>query len=179
MKTAILLFTLSSAIIYQFINFIGSVDQINAYADNYNILKVKQNLNTISSFDEIISEQDKVQGKDSVKLNIFTQLPADVQGCTCNFYLSRTGKLKKQYIMTEIFAQIAYISINGKVQKFNLVAFKDKVFYHYSNGTYLLNIEFKNHVNKNSENFTVAGTLTLLRGHKVLDKRNIIGDCGC
>src|ERR1700743_1796167 len=82
----------------------------------------------------------KVQ--ENVQLNTFTKLPKDIQGCACYFYLSKSDENKSRYIMAENNADPAYISINGKMQKFKLVKFKNDLFYLYSNGTYTLKVEF-------------------------------------
>lgn len=117
--------------------------------------------------------------QDSIKLNTFTRLPSDIEGCACYFYLSKSDERKKEYIMSEIFAQIAYISINGKMLRFNLVNFKSNVFYIYSNGTYTLRVEFTNKIPSDEENFDVKGVIMILKGQKLLIKRNIIGGCSC
>ena len=116
---------------------------------------------------------------DSIKLNTFTELPNDIQGCACYFYLSKSDEAKQKYIMAEIFAQVGYISINGKMQKFNLIHFKDRLFYIYSNGTYILRVDFKNKIKNDSEDFRIRGTLTVFKGQKILVKKSIIGECAC
>ncbi|MDB5089216.1 MAG: hypothetical protein JWR09_3210 [Mucilaginibacter sp.] len=126
-----------------------------------------------------ISIQNKIRPQESIKLNTFTELPKDVEGCVCYFYLSKVDETRRKYIMTEIFAQIAYISINGKMQKFNLVNFKDNLFYNYSNGDYTLRVEFKNKIKTDSENFSIKGVMMLFKAQKMLIKKNIIGECGC
>lgn len=123
--------------------------------------------------------ENKIGLQDSIKLNTFTKLPNDVEGCVCYFYLSRLDEAKSKYIMTEIFAQIAYVSINGKMQKFKLVNFKDKAFYIYSNGDYTLRVEFKVRAKKDDEDFKVIGVLKMYKAQKLLVKKNIFGECGC
>jgi len=81
--------------------------------------------------------------------------------------------------MSEAFAQIAYVSINGKMQRFNLVDFKDKVFYIYSNGNYTLRVEFKVNIRNDAENFKVIGVLKIFKAQKLLIKKNIFGECNC
>src|SRR6185312_15601153 len=115
--------------------------------------------------------QGKIGLQDSVKLNTFTKLPNDVEGCVCYFYLSRLDEIKRKYIMSEAFAQIAYVSINGKMQRFNLVDFKDKVFYIYSNGNYTLRVEFKVNIRNDAENFKVIGVLKIFKAQKLLIKK--------
>ena len=123
--------------------------------------------------------QDKMGLQDSIKLNTFTKLPNDVEGCVCYFYLSRLDETKRRYIMSEAFAQIAYVSINGKMQRFKLVDFKDKVFYVYTNGNYILRVEFKVNIKNDDENFKVIGVLKIFKAKKLLIKKNIFGECAC
>ncbi len=123
--------------------------------------------------------QDKIGLRDSIQLNTFTKLPNDIEGCVCYFYLSRLDEIKRKYIMSEAFAQIAYVSINGKMQRFNLVNFKDKAFYIYSNGNYILRVEFKVNIKSDDENFKVIGVLKIFKAQKLLIKKNILGECSC
>lgn len=138
-----------------------------------------QHLDDMRTLNNNIPIQSKIQLPENVKLNTFTQLPKDVEGCACYFYLSKSDEDKGKYIMTEIYAQTAYISINGKMQEFDLVNFKDKVFFVYSNGNYTLRVEFKNKIKSESENFSVNGVLMIFKAKKMLIKRNIIGGCSC
>ena len=83
--------------------------------------------------------------------------------------------------MAENNADPAYISINGKMQKFKLVKFKNDLFYLYSNGTYTLKVEFKKKFNiqNDGEDFDVNGVLMLYKAKKLLIKKAIIGGCSC
>ncbi|MDB5156164.1 MAG: hypothetical protein JWR50_871 [Mucilaginibacter sp.] len=177
MKTIILLISTLSAITYQGSKFVNNDYRINMVANNYNLKKNYKHMPDL----HYINNGEAIQIKDSIRLNRFTQLPNDVQGCVCYFFLSKTDEIKKKYIMTEIFAQIAYVSINNKIQKFNLINFKDKVFYTYSNSdkTYTLRVEFKNKIKKDAEDFNVVGVLIIYKGQKVIIKRDIVGECGC
>jgi|GEM_PF-2303328 len=123
--------------------------------------------------------QHKFGLQDSIKLKTFTKLPDDVEGCVCYFYLSKSDETKRKYIMTEILAEIAYIFINGKMQRFYLVAFKDGVFYNYSNGNYKLRVEFKKTIKTDSEVFRIIGVLKIFKAQKLLIKKNILGECSC
>ncbi len=112
-------------------------------------------------------------------LYTFTKIPKDVEGCVCYFYLTKADERKNVYIMVENFAQEGYVSINGKIQKFNFISFRDMNYYFYSNGVYNLKVEFKNKVRPESEDFRVTGVITLLKGKIVLAKINFIGECAC
>ena len=116
---------------------------------------------------------------DSIQLNTFTSIPIDIQGCVCYFYLSESDKKKAKYIMVENFADRGYLSLNGKMERFNLVDFKDNVFYLYTDGIYNLKIEFKNRVDTGNESFTVKGTLTLSKNGIILIRNEFIGEYSC
>jgi len=84
--------------------------------------------------------------------------------------------------MTEIFAHFAYVSINGKMRKFNLVDFKDNVFYIYSNGNYMLRVEIKVKINKimnDNKNFKIIGVLKIFEAQELLIIKNIFGEYSC
>ncbi|MDB5130334.1 MAG: hypothetical protein JWR02_83 [Mucilaginibacter sp.] len=114
-----------------------------------------------------------------VKLHTFTTIPNDIQGCVGYFYLTRSDEKKNVYIMVENFASEGYVSINGKMEKFNLVTFKDMDYYLYSNGVYNLKVEFKFKILPKGEDFRVNGVITLLKGKQFIVKVNFIGECSC
>jgi hypothetical protein len=109
---------------------------------------------------------------------IFTKLPNDIQGCACYFYLSKSDKRQKRYIMADIW-QIAYFVVDGQMQKLKLVSFKDKKLYIYSDGNYSLHVKFTNRILADEENFKIEGYLLLYKGKKLVDKESVIGESEC
>ncbi|WP_158800617.1 hypothetical protein [Pedobacter sp. L105] len=124
------------------------------------------------------SQRNKKQTID-VKLGTFTDLPRDIDGCVCFFYLSKLDEKKGKYIFVNNFAKTGYVLLNRKLEKFDLIDYKDKVFYLYSNGVYNLKINFETKKNISEENFSIKGDLTLLKNGSLLIKKNFIGQCGC
>jgi hypothetical protein len=122
---------------------------------------------------------DNNDRKDSIILNRFTILPKEIDGCTCYFYLSKKDEEEKKYIFAEDFATPGYASINGKMEKFDLVSFKNNTFYIYSNHIYTLRIDFKKKVDTGSEAFNVEGLLTLTHNNIVIVQKHVIGFYGC
>lgn len=126
------------------------------------------------------STDTKQQSKLIISLNTFTNLPDEIQGCACYFYLTKRDEKRGEYIFVNDFAQISYISINGKLEKFNLINHSDNDdIFLYSNGLYLLKIELLDKKGDGNEGFSTKGVLTLKKGKDTLLKKNFIGDCGC
>jgi hypothetical protein len=114
-----------------------------------------------------------------IRLSTFKIIPKDISGCVLYLYQSKNDEKKEVYLMVENFAQYGYISINGRMQHFNLTSYKDMSYYIYSTGVYILKIEIKKKTDIGNEDFRVIGVLTLLKGKTILDRKNFIGEYTC
>lgn len=141
----------------------------NSYDNNYQ-LKIPTKL-----------QQESVLIKDSIdfKINTFTDIPSEIDGCGCYFYLSKEDEQDKKYLLVNDFASIAFLSINGKVVKFVLKEHKENSsFYLYSNGFYKLSVEITKKEDGGIESSIIKGLIKLSKGNIVIEKK-FVGFCGC
>lgn len=119
--------------------------------------------------------------KDSIdfSLQTFETIPNEIDGCACLFYLSKKDEANKKYLFANDFASVAFVSINGKIKKFNLKQHKEgSDMYLYHSDNFDLKIEISKRANGGDETSSVEGVLTLSSGTKVI-KKNFVGSCGC
>jgi len=129
---------------------------------------------------EVFKSKNQITSLDTINLTIFTELPKDIMGCACYFYLTKSDQKEKRFIFANNFYQTAYISINGKLTKFTLYKHKeDSNLFEYTNNSYKLNVSFSKRQSEGSEGFSIIGIIILKQKNKVVAKKNIIGYCGC
>ena len=119
--------------------------------------------------------------KDSIdfSLQTFETIPNEIDGCACFFYLSKKDEVSKKYLFANDFASVAFVSINGKIKKFNLKQHKEgSDVYLYHSDNFDLKIEISKRASGGEETSSVEGVLTLSSGTKVI-KKNFVGSCGC
>ena len=115
-----------------------------------------------------------------IKLTLFTRTPKEIDGCACYFYLTLNQQKEEKYIFVNDFAQFAFVSINGNIQKFKLKEHNmNSKNYLYHNGIYNLKVVIIKSKTGKAEESIEQGTITLLKGESILDEKNFIGTCGC
>ena len=125
-----------------------------------------------------ITEAGKERKKNDLTLDVFTAFPDEIDGCSCSFYLSEEDEENQKYIFVNDFVSVAFASVNGKLEQFELKKFEEsKRSYLYTNGVYELEIKVTNKVYRAEKSFLEA-TIILTRGDKSLQK-DIAGNCGC
>jgi len=148
------------------------------------IAKVDSNSNKNLSLDSAknLKEKKAEQPKETVKVSLdaFSVLPKDIEGCSCYFYLSKKDKKEEKYIFVNDFAKIAFVSVNGKIEKFILKEHQEGTdIYLYSNGTYDLKTKITKKESDGTEGSNEEGIITLMKGSDILFEKNFIGSCGC
>jgi hypothetical protein len=115
------------------------------------------------------------------KINSFTGLPKEIDGCSSYFFLSKNDKKTERYLFVNDLAQLSFIKIDNKLVKFTLVKNykigKVDVFL-YKSGSMTLQIELK--TQKSIEDQTeVTGIMTVQFPTGQKETLNFIGDIGC
>ena len=124
---------------------------------------------------------DTVVVVDTLFLESFTEFPPQINGCACYFSSSEINFKNKKYIYADDFAKFAFISLNGKMIKLNLI--EDKIsdtttYKTFKNEDYEIIIDVKQ-ISELDETWQMKGTLTVkLKSGQVIIK-NIYGECGC
>jgi len=122
------------------------------------------------------NERSTKQSQEAIKVSLdtFSGLPKEIDGCSCDFYASREDKKAGKYIFVNDFAKLAFVSINGKIEKFMLKEHQEgSDSYLYFNETYYLEIKVTKEESGGDELTNEEGILTL----KV--EKRFIGSCGC
>lgn len=115
----------------------------------------------------------------SARLMTFEDLPEEIDGCGCYFYLSVGDQSQGKYLFVNDFAQIAYVSINGKIVRFELQRHEqERSIYEYLSGRYALYVRVLKKQDAEGEGSNVSGIIRLSIDKEV-DERSFVGYCGC
>lgn len=140
------------------------------------VTKGDSNSNKSLSIDSAEKPKEAVK----ISLNTFSDLPKEIEGCSCYFYLSKKDRKEEKYIFVNDFAKMAFVSINGKIEKFILKEHQEgSDIYLYSNGTYDLKTKITKKESDGAEGSNEEGIITLIKGADILFEKNFIGSCGC
>ena len=119
------------------------------------------------------------KGRVRIEIGYLDSIPAEIDGGLCTFYKSLDDVEKDRYVLTNDSAENAYVMVNGKLEKFSLVANNDET-YLYVNKDYKLTVKISvtRFSAKRDYNYIVAFLIIENRNH---DKRKIkcYGFCGC
>jgi len=162
----------------------GTASNSEAQQKTKIITKVDSNSNKNLSLDSAknLKEKNAEQPKEAVKVSLdaFSDLPKEIEGCSCYFYLSKKDKKEEKNIFVNDFAKTAFVSINGKVEKFILKEHQEgSNIYLYSNGAYDLKTKITKKESDGAEGAIEEGILTLMKGSDILFEKNFIGSCSC
>jgi hypothetical protein len=119
----------------------------------------------------------QTQKQGLVHLNTFHKSPVD--GCADYFFLSQNDLKKDQFVCIRDFAQIAFIKINGKLEKMIYQAGKSTEDATYASAEYLVNIKMLSKKNTGSESYRTRAILTVYHKGKAVLIKNVIGYGGC
>ena len=112
-----------------------------------------------------------------VHLNTFHNIP--VEGCADYFYLSKNDSNKDKNICVRDFAQIAYLKINGKLEKMIYKPGKSTDDATYANAEYSVNIKVVSKRATGPESYRTRAILTVYHKGKIAITQNVIGFGGC
>ncbi|WP_321436735.1 hypothetical protein [uncultured Bacteroides sp.] len=117
-----------------------------------------------------------VYSKPNIRIGHFTTIPNDVDGGSCCFYSSIQDKKKGIYVCVNDMASIAYLVINGKMERFTLINIdKDKT-YNYRSKQYLLKIIVKKKKDTDYESYAIDGKMIVSSLNRN-EELTFIGDC--
>ena len=113
------------------------------------------------------------------QITTFDNIPKDIDGGSCCFYMSLKDKNKHHYVIVNNLADLAYIAINKKVIRFNLIKEQKGKHFVYRSKDYNLNIDIikKTHDSMSDESYSFIGYMTITDHHGNHQKIKIYGDC--
>ena len=162
-----------------------STYQILDFENGY---KIEKSIKAETTNDEPAIYYQQTNDK-TLSIDTFSEIPDDVDGCSCTFSNDSIEYNKKQYIFTSDITKVLYMKINGKMIKFNLnndgsvemnsiphAGSKIKI----ENSLYKIVIEYDKVIEAGYETRAMTGTIQLTdikSGNTVVKK--IFGVCGC
>lgn len=112
-------------------------------------------------------------------LDSFVKIPDEIDGCGCYFYLSTEDEQSRRFIFVNDFANVAFVSINRNIEKFELKKHDEKSnLYWYSNGVFDLKVAITKKTTKEYETTYMEGEISLSKGSRTVSKF-FTGTCGC
>jgi hypothetical protein len=132
------------------------------------------------------SNQEKKKISDNSNppnIEVFSDIPSDIDGCTCMFSFDSTNYNAKKYIYMNDFAQTAYMKLNGQMNKFTLSTKSEidnkasKIVY--LNDSYEVEIEIQDKKNGGYESTITIGIITVKNKVGQKSRKAFYGICGC
>jgi hypothetical protein len=114
-----------------------------------------------------------------IVIGTFKNIPKGIDGGACTFSLSKKDQDKDLYVLVNDMAELAFMLINGKMQKFELKKYvKAEGEYYYKHSKYSLRVRILKKSGGSSEGPGMHAELELtdLSGAKVI--KQMIGTCG-
>ena len=133
-------------------------------------------------------EQEEIVEQPAFTIDIISEFPPEIDGCSCYFSKNEADFKKKKYIYVDNYKKIAFVKINGKLIKFERISQEkiENAFYKSNyksldkDQSYLLETNIKMEEQNGDETFFYIGMV------KVSDKdgrttlmQTFIGECGC
>jgi hypothetical protein len=116
---------------------------------------------------------------DTIKLETFSVIPNEIDGCGCSFFSSENDKKDNKYICVNDFANLAFIKLKDVMVKFELTEHKDNSnIYFYKSVDYTLKIEISKKVPGDYETSNIEGVITII-SKEGITKQKFVGTCGC
>ena len=127
-----------------------------------------------------ITSDSNTQKHTDIELEVFTTLPKEIDGCGCYFYLSEKDKQEGKYMCVNDFANLAFVLVNGKLEKFELTEHKENSnIYLYANKAFDLKIEITKKESGGEETSKVEGIIIVKTKEGQKLEKTFIGFCGC
>ena len=116
--------------------------------------------------------------KTNIKIGHFTTIPNEIDGGSCGFYLSIQDKKKGIYVCVNDMANIAYLVINNKMERFTLVDVEKNSIFNYKSKQHLLKIIIFKKKDTGYESYATEGRMIVSTPDGQKKEFAFIGDCG-
>lgn len=143
------------------------------------ILACKQNNSTkIKTHYKVIKFDNQ-----TLKIDTFSTLPPEIDGCSCYFSNDSTEFKSGEYIYMNNYDQISFLKINGVLTKFSQTNFKEidslRVKAKYKSDNYQMTIDIKEVIQSGDETWLKIGTIKLTDKKGKTITKTFYGECGC
>jgi hypothetical protein len=117
------------------------------------------------------------------KIDFFSDPPPDIDGCICMFSFDSTSYNANKYIYVNGFGQIAYMKLDGQMNKFTFSAEskfdKNSIKEIYLNDSFEVEIEIQYKKNVGYESTINIGIITVKNKAGQKTTKTFYGICGC
>lgn len=120
---------------------------------------------------------------DEIQIQVIENWPDEIDGCSCYSSRSQSEFKKREYIYMDNYGDIAFMKINGQLEKFKLtksdtLTTSDHSRKIWTNKNFEFSIETKQ-VGQIDETWQHEGKLTLKLKDGEIIEQDIYGECGC
>lgn len=128
---------------------------------------------------DIVRSEQKIDNANEIHLEPFSDFPNEIDGCSCYFSISQADLKKGLYILVNDFANLAFVKIEGKIIRFELLNHDvNSNIYHYIYHDFKMEVEIIERKKVADEIVLIKGMITLTAKGKEA-KQKFIGECGC
>lgn len=116
------------------------------------------------------------------KLEIISEIPVEIDGCSCYFSFSQSEFERKEYFYYNNFAELSYIKLDGHLVELTLSNNPENNkfnYYEYKNDSILMKIWKKKSKKSGDEVFVEIGKYEIYDKNKLILQGNFFGECGC
>ena len=122
-----------------------------------------------------------------LSIDSFIEVPNDIEGCACYFFKDEEALKKKEYLFTNNYDSIAYVSIDNNPVRLKLTkttresnTFGDHDYSEtYNNENFTVTINVKYEKANGDESWRVEGNLRITRKDGQSFTTKFVGECGC
>ncbi|HOF16813.1 MAG TPA: hypothetical protein PLF32_08365 [Bacteroidales bacterium] len=142
------------------------------------IIFVVSALCSIQAQDVFIKKQKHDTTK-KIHLESFSDLPDEIDGCSCYFSISQEDLESERYIFVNDFAALAFVKIEGKLIRFELQNHDEKRnIYYYIHNDDTMKVEIIKKITNKDEAVVIQGLITISTVKGCI-KQKFTGECGC
>ena len=112
-------------------------------------------------------------------LESLTDIPKEIDGCSCAFSVSQEKLAKGEYVFVNDFASLAFVKVDGELKRFELQSHDEASnTYHYLYGENTMEVRITNRITCEDGSELMEGTITI-RMKKGTIKQKFVGRCDC
>jgi hypothetical protein len=124
----------------------------------------------------------KYQEHDTVcimQMNSFTNIPEEIDGCSCFFSVSQEELKKGCYIFVNDFASLAFVKIQGELKRFELQNHDEEYnAYYYLCNEDTMEVKILNKITCEDGSELMEGIITIKMKNDTI-KQKYVGKCDC
>ena len=140
-------------------------------------------LSSKSGIDKGVAQSNNIDALNKqITVDTFSKFPSEIDGCACYYSNNMVEFKEKKYIYVDDYSNIAFVSINGVMTKFEFsksdTMSEKRSIETFKNDEYEITIDVKK-IGQKDETWQQKGVLKIKskKGDEIIKK--IYGECGC